>query len=208
MIKGETDLGDSVYARAEGNVIWLRTGSDQHIGLLPETLSELFRFAITSRFAPAPVEDPWEGAAKALIADARAIAQAAAFVALGEDDRGSGGAPRPEAIESVARAINAYEPMLEALENVRRYSELEYVLSSSLLEDIDAAIAIARGGVSAEIDYRTLLLKYIAHVGECEGVDFISDWQRPKGGVAFTDAEWTKLEEAAQESRQFGRGAQ
>lgn len=65
MIKGETDLGDSVYARAEGNVIWLRTGSDQHIGLLPETLSELFRFAITSRFAPASVEDPWEIAAKA-----------------------------------------------------------------------------------------------------------------------------------------------
>lgn len=65
MIKGETDLGDSVYARAEGNVIWLRTGSDQHIGLLPETLSELFRFAITSRFAPAPVEDPWQVAAKA-----------------------------------------------------------------------------------------------------------------------------------------------
>jgi hypothetical protein len=41
------------------------------------------------------------------------------------------------------------------------------------------------------IDYRELLIKYIAHVGECEGVTFILSWDHvPK---PFTPEEWSEL---------------
>ena len=45
----------------------------------------------------------------------------------------------------------------------------------------------------ADIDYRLLLQKYIVHVGENEGVDYIGGgrWQRPP---YFTDEEWRELQ--------------
>lgn len=46
------------------------------------------------------------------------------------------------------------------------------------------------------IDYRRLLLLYINHVGECEGIDFISESQRlvsAAHGTKFTDEEWNEL---------------
>lgn len=46
---------------------------------------------------------------------------------------------------------------------------------------------------SQPVDYKALLEKYIEHVGECEGVDFIGDqWRRIS---AFTDEEWAALRE-------------
>lgn len=47
-----------------------------------------------------------------------------------------------------------------------------------------------------EIDYRALLLKYIAHVAVNEGVDFIDNefYRDMYGrGVKFTDEEWREL---------------
>lgn len=52
----------------------------------------------------------------------------------------------------------------------------------------------------SEIDYRALLVKYIDHVGRCEGTVFISDLWREHSDVLFTDEEWTALEAAADES--------
>jgi len=40
------------------------------------------------------------------------------------------------------------------------------------------------------MDYRTLLKKYIRHVGDCEGTSFLSGWYRDG---AFTDEEWAEL---------------
>lgn len=50
------------------------------------------------------------------------------------------------------------------------------------------------------VDYRALLLKYITHVGSCEGVTFISDGQRHVSGVVFADQEWAELQTLDAES--------
>jgi hypothetical protein len=42
------------------------------------------------------------------------------------------------------------------------------------------------------MDYRDLLLRYINHVGRCEGVVFLWDGNRHEGD--FSDEEWTELE--------------
>lgn len=49
------------------------------------------------------------------------------------------------------------------------------------------------------VDYRQLLVKYIQHVGECEGTDFIThiDGWRPTDAVRFSDDEKAALREAA-----------
>jgi hypothetical protein len=47
-------------------------------------------------------------------------------------------------------------------------------------------------------DYRTLLLKYIDHVGNCEGVTFLGDRDRNKS--LFTEEEWTLLQQLDRES--------
>lgn len=44
------------------------------------------------------------------------------------------------------------------------------------------------------IDYRDLLGRYIAHVGECEGVSFIGRIYWHRSEVGFTDAEKAELE--------------
>jgi hypothetical protein len=47
-------------------------------------------------------------------------------------------------------------------------------------------------------DYRTLLLKYINHVGECEGTTFLSDrWHDDR---LFTDEEWSVMQQLDKES--------
>lgn len=54
-------------------------------------------------------------------------------------------------------------------------------------------------------DYRSLLVRYIQHVGECEGTYFLSDGYRPlpEWAWAFTDAEWEHLWSLAQEGETF-----
>ena len=51
----------------------------------------------------------------------------------------------------------------------------------------------------APVDFRELLMKYIEHVGECEGSIFI-DGRRRHHGVIWTDAEWEALEMCAEDS--------
>jgi hypothetical protein len=46
------------------------------------------------------------------------------------------------------------------------------------------------------IDYERLLVAYIAHVGACEGTDFLSDGYR--SWSKWTDAEWTELQRLAE----------
>lgn len=50
---------------------------------------------------------------------------------------------------------------------------------------------------SAPVDYRTLLKKYIRHVGECEGANFIETWYA--SDVKFTDPEKLALQELERE---------
>ena len=45
----------------------------------------------------------------------------------------------------------------------------------------------------ANFDYRLLLLKYIQHVGEAEGVSFLGDFHA--GNPLFTKKEWDMLQE-------------
>lgn len=52
------------------------------------------------------------------------------------------------------------------------------------------------------IDYRELLMKYIDHVGECEGITFISDYHRPRAGL-FTTEEWEELRRLDAESEKY-----
>jgi hypothetical protein len=51
------------------------------------------------------------------------------------------------------------------------------------------------------MDYRALLLKYINHVGECEGVTFIADHHRRPD--LFTDEEWAELCRLDDDGRDF-----
>ena len=48
---------------------------------------------------------------------------------------------------------------------------------------------------SETVDYRYLLVKYINHVGECEGTNFLSDHNREytPPEYKFTDTEWATL---------------
>ena len=47
------------------------------------------------------------------------------------------------------------------------------------------------------MDYRELLLKYIQHVKDCEGVEFIIDGSTALSDVDFTPEEWAELEALA-----------
>lgn len=42
------------------------------------------------------------------------------------------------------------------------------------------------------MNYRILLIKYIRHVVEHEGTDFLDDWNRGHPSM-FSDAEWVEL---------------
>jgi hypothetical protein len=47
----------------------------------------------------------------------------------------------------------------------------------------------------AEMDYRTLLIKYIAYIRDVEGTDYIDPHdERWASGVAFTTEEWGVLQ--------------
>jgi hypothetical protein len=48
---------------------------------------------------------------------------------------------------------------------------------------------------SVSPDYRALLVKYIDHVGRCEGVDFLTDRCHAASAVSWTDEEWSTLQE-------------
>ena len=45
------------------------------------------------------------------------------------------------------------------------------------------------------MDYRELLIKYLAHVACIEGTDFLGYRWRDRSPVVFTDDEWQKLTE-------------
>lgn len=53
------------------------------------------------------------------------------------------------------------------------------------------------------IDYRELLMKYIEHVGECEGITFIRGGRLQSSAVPFTDAEVEEMEKLDQESKKY-----
>lgn len=42
-----------------------------------------------------------------------------------------------------------------------------------------------------QVDYHALLMKYIQHVVDCEGISFLEEWQRSK---YFSDEEWAELQ--------------
>lgn len=50
------------------------------------------------------------------------------------------------------------------------------------------------------MDYRELLMKYIEHVGEEEGITFIN--RQPREGL-FSDEEWAELERLELESDKY-----
>jgi hypothetical protein len=54
-----------------------------------------------------------------------------------------------------------------------------------------------------EIDYKTLLIKYIEHVGQSEGADFIGGGY---SSVNFTDDEMKALREARDAYREYEHG--
>lgn len=51
------------------------------------------------------------------------------------------------------------------------------------------------------IDYRELLMKYITHVGEEEGIDFLS-CDKPS---YISGEEWDELQKLSEEARKFDR---
>jgi len=48
------------------------------------------------------------------------------------------------------------------------------------------------------IDWKLILMKYINHVGECEGTDFINHGAKH----LFTDEEWSALNQASEDTSQ------
>ncbi|KPK74264.1 MAG: hypothetical protein AMJ84_00315 [Acidithiobacillales bacterium SM23_46] len=54
--------------------------------------------------------------------------------------------------------------------------------------------------VNHHLQIRELLMRYIRHVGNCEGVDFISRPGDRRGSNEFTDDQWAKLEALAREA--------
>lgn len=53
------------------------------------------------------------------------------------------------------------------------------------------------------MDYKTLLTKYIALVGNCEGVTFVGHIGESYAGVKFTDEEIAALQAAEIESAEY-----
>lgn len=44
-----------------------------------------------------------------------------------------------------------------------------------------------------QVRYLDLLRRYIEHIGDCEGIDYLSTEKRALNPHLFTDAEWTEL---------------
>jgi hypothetical protein len=51
------------------------------------------------------------------------------------------------------------------------------------------------------IDYKELLIKYIAHIIDCEGIDYTTKFDSPGHTVDLTDEEKAELENLAAEAR-------
>ena len=52
-------------------------------------------------------------------------------------------------------------------------------------------------------NYRNMLMWYMNHVGDCEGVSFLSDRYKPQNGL--TDEEWAELQELDRQAQQLQR---
>ncbi len=48
------------------------------------------------------------------------------------------------------------------------------------------------------MDYRDLLKKYMKHVGECEGIDYVGEYDRHATNI-FSDEEWAELRNISDE---------
>lgn len=60
--------------------------------------------------------------------------------------------------------------------------------------------------LETEQDWRSLLVKYIRHVGECEGISYLDDADRHPCGsqsTGFTDEEWKALQNLDREADQL-----
>lgn len=53
------------------------------------------------------------------------------------------------------------------------------------------------------MDYRNLLVRYIAHVGANEGIVYLSNRRRDTN--LFTDEQWAELRRLAKEAERFER---
>lgn len=79
---------------------------------------------------------------------------------------------------------------VEALEHEAETDKLSALVHKKLFQQTEAFAT----------EVRTLLVRYIAHVRDCEGVDFIGGCPYPNE-KNFTDAEWVILKQLAEESR-------
>lgn len=50
------------------------------------------------------------------------------------------------------------------------------------------------------MDYKELLIKYIGHIIDCEGIDYTTRFDNPGHTVEFTEEEKTELEHLAEEA--------
>lgn len=53
------------------------------------------------------------------------------------------------------------------------------------------------------MDYRELLMKYIAHVGDCEGITYVHHIGQRSDSVKFTEDEKAELKRLDDESRKY-----
>ena len=53
------------------------------------------------------------------------------------------------------------------------------------------------------MDHRELLMKYISHVGDCEGVTYLSDWSLHFNPRLFSAEETEELRRLEDESKKF-----
>jgi hypothetical protein len=51
------------------------------------------------------------------------------------------------------------------------------------------------------VDYRSLLRRYIHHVGACEGVTYLDRGHRAEDGSVFSDEEWAELQALDEEGQ-------
>lgn len=85
----------------------------------------------------------------------------------------------------------------QALDEIRRVLRVKPLDHARLFELDDAVGDYEAVRTPEAVDYRILLKKYIRHVGECEGANFIETCRH--SDVKFTDAEHLALLELERE---------